>query len=174
MAARVCPKAASSTRRRTGASYARRRPRAAQHLVFPETVQIALRQLPPPLIETIESGKLGEPQRGADIGQVHFSAPLRDVHVAGGVALDTVKANAFEVFDELGVTAGHRAAFNRGHVLIGVEAEAHRITRGADFSPLVRGPDRVGRVLDHQQPPARRPAHKAGPSPRRARRNGPA
>jgi hypothetical protein len=64
---------------------------------------------------------------GGDVGQVELAAEDIDIHAAIGKALDALQAQAFTEC-RVNVSRQHQcAAFGRGEVLVGVEAEGDEV-----------------------------------------------
>jgi len=83
----------------------------------------------PAAVEAVEFGELDQPDCRADIGEVHLAAPFTDVQRAVVEPFDPVKTNSFNPAGKRRVRACDGAAFDRGHVFVGMKTETHRIAR---------------------------------------------
>ena len=94
-----------------------------------------------------------------DVGQVELAAGKGDVARAIGQVDDAVEAQRFDALRLVGVVDDQRAAFDRGDVLVRMEAERDEVAERADVAAL---PARA-------HAPARRPRSRAGRAAARAR-----
>src|SRR5262245_50686535 len=116
-----------------------------------EPLQVARGELASLAVEMLEPPELPESDTGRDVGQVVLASCLDDVCIPVVGALYAVKAQALDQSYLGGMTDAERPAFDRGQVLVRVEAEGDEIAKAADPAPAVAGTDRVGGVLNHSQ-----------------------
>src|SRR5439155_20109951 len=95
--------------------------------------------------------ELGVADARVDIRQVAFSAGEGDVARAIGKIGDAVEAKRLDPLCFRIVVQRQRPAFDRSHVLVGVEAEARDVAEGADVPALPSRSDYERRVLDDAQ-----------------------
>src|ERR1035438_970256 len=83
------------------------------------------RQFAPARIEFVQAAQLIDADLRRHIGEIALGPGKQDVDLPLRVALDAVKAVLFEQFRRSGILRGNRAAFDAGHVLVGMKAEHH-------------------------------------------------
>src|SRR5436190_23824214 len=118
-----------------------------------EAREVALRERASPGAPGIEAFELREPEPRAHIGKIEF--PTGIVHVARpvGEALDAVETQRLGALRLVGRGEHRRAALDRGHVLVRMEAEGRDVAEGADGLSLPARSDGEAGVLDDAHAP---------------------
>ena len=114
-------------------------------------LEIKLRQRAATLREGLEMRKLSQTDRGRDIGQIRFGAPMLDVKVTVGEALDALEAKLLERARVGLVREDETSTLARRQILVCMEAERDEISEAADPPPPVARTKRLRGILDHAQ-----------------------
>ncbi|MBI1990295.1 MAG: hypothetical protein HYS65_11315, partial [Betaproteobacteria bacterium] len=101
--------------------------------------------------ELIETRELREAHAGVHVGKVELASGHIDIARAVGQPRNAVKAQLLGELRFVGVVEHQRAALDRGHVLVGVEAECHQVAKGADSAAAPARADRERGILDDPQ-----------------------
>src|SRR5581483_47529 len=108
-------------------------------------------QLSPPCGKGIQVDELAEADARREVGEVRLAAEDVDLHAVFAGARHALEAKLFAKRDEVRGRQDQGAAFRRGDVLVGVEAEGHEIAETADRAALPRRAEGLRRILYHAQ-----------------------
>ena len=128
---------------------ARRQAFGGEEVVAREALEVAMREALARAAPGVEVGELLQPQARRDVGEVVLGARVLDVARAVGQPLDAVEAQLLDHRGLALVVHHQRAAFDGGHVLVGMEAERHQVPGGAHGLASGARADGERGVLEH-------------------------
>ncbi len=100
----------------------------------------------------VKLAQLRQADRGVDVGQVELAAGLFDIHAIHAGADHALQPQALGAHGFFGRVHHQAAAFDGGDVLVGLEAEADQVAKGADALAAPARVDCLRGILDHAQP----------------------